>query len=164
MDTTFYPSPVWNSSFDNHDASTTLDDTTLETENDSMIRYDDQRPKILTTRSSPGGPLGKETHHHHHHKLGGYFDDLDSFTSKAFRLDYDDGLSPRELPKLTPNYLHQKASSVDTTTNETVKQSQQSRRNTGFDLDVMHESDEVIQLDPSSPPAMSVSCIQEELD
>lgn len=160
MDTTFYPSPIWNSSFEDHDASTTLD-TTLETENDSMIRCEDQRPKILTTRSSPGGPLSKEAHHHHHlHKLGGYFDDLDSFTTNAFRLNYDDALSPLEPSKKIqqrPSYLHQKISSVDTTIKETVESTQRSRRNTGFGMVVMHESDEVVQLVPSSPPAISVS-------
>jgi hypothetical protein len=92
MEEPIFSPQAWNSSFNDNDASTTLD-TSLETENDSIVRYDTRdghRPKVLTSRSSPGAPLGKDMHN-----MLGYFDDVDTFNAKV-QLQFIDtrGLAP----------------------------------------------------------------------
>ena len=159
MDGVFFPLPVWNSSFDDNDASTTLD-TSLETENDSMVRCDGgDSHKVSTSCSSPGVPLGKGLH-----GMLSYFDDVESFTSKSIRLPYQDVLSP--LGHLSQQGFFQQKGSSDTATpfdmegsKATASKSQdgpvQSGKQSDFALDVTLESDEVVEASISSP-AMSV--------
>lgn len=88
----------------------------------------------------------------------GYFDDVDTFSTKALRLHCDDSVSPPGLAP--PSQLNSLASLVD---NAVVSQGNKTvggihtRR---FDLDVMHEADEVADADLSSstpPPAIQPS-------
>jgi hypothetical protein len=172
MEVPYFPSPVWNSSFEDNDASTTLD-TSVETENDSMTRYDirdahDHKLLPHTSRSSPGAPLGKELH-----SMLGYFDDVESFTSKAIQLKYDDVISPStKAPPSSqhqnqgPNYFYQGMSPLERmipsdgeSNRGTTKATRGNhvRRSTGFELEVMQESDDATEAKMSSP-ATSVRC------
>lgn len=132
MEDPYFTTPAWNSSFDDNDASTTLD-TSVETVNDSVTsnhckvidanhgdrfglqnhQHHQHQHKYPISRSSPGAPLSKEYHSAH-----GYFDDIESFTSSVLPLKYDDNISPRTLhPSLSSQRsqsLHQKGSSIDT--------------------------------------------------
>lgn len=147
-----FATPAWNSSFDDNDASTTLD-TSLETENGSIVRYDmhnGHRPKVLTSRSSPGAPLGKEIH-----TMLGYFDDVDTFSTKALRLHYDDVPSFPGLahPSHSASHTH---SPIDNAITSDGGESMKVAHRGGIhglrcDLDVMHESDEGADADLSSP-------------
>ncbi|UZJ57212.1 hypothetical protein CBS101457_006532 [Exobasidium rhododendri] len=174
MESSYYPSPVWNSSFDDVDASTTLD-TSIETENDSITRYNIrdglQDHKMPTSRSSPGAPLGKKLH-----SMLGYFDDVGSFTSKALQLhQYEDVFSP---PRISPSSqlfqqqqqtLCQKRSPTDTkmpgesplmiSKSRVPHRGGHVRQNTGFEMGIMHESDECVEGNISSP-TMSTPPIQ----
>jgi hypothetical protein len=171
MESPYFPSPVWNSSFEDNDASTTLD-TSIETENDSTTRFDLRNGlhdrKMPTSRSSPGAPLGKKMH-----SMLGYFDDVESFTSKTTQLNpYEDIFSPPGLhlsPKqqtLQQNLFHHNGSAVDVLIlgdGEAIKgkgrgqyRGGHSRKNTGCDLEVMQESDESVEGQLSSP-VMNVS-------
>ena len=127
-----YLSSGWNSSFDDNDASTTLD-TSLDTTaaSDSMVGKHSrsemeaavtnpfqQMSKLHTSRSSPTRPFDKDVH-----KARGYFDDVESFTSAAMRLQHEEALSPLSLPTslhlrplATPlgHRHHRKRMSIDT--------------------------------------------------